>query len=102
MVAPDAVVTTRVEPPLCGVLTATTGVACLFSALMYMTENGSHAATIAATPRLSTRRYSEGRAAAARAGRVGALWGFVLGCSVIVEVIVGVGGCLPRRRCGEG
>jgi hypothetical protein len=97
LVAPDAVVTTRVALPLCDVLTATTGVGCLLSAPMYMTENGSHAATIAATPRPSTRRYSEGRAAVARAGGLGALWGFVGVCSVIVEVIVGVGGCLLRR-----
>ena len=68
-VAPDAVVTTRVAPaPECGALIADDRRrAAWLTALMYITENGSHAATIAATPRLSTRRYSAGRRGRARA-----------------------------------
>ncbi len=54
-VAPDAVVTTRVVPPPgWWELTATTGMACLLTAVAYITEKGSEAAMIAAAPRLST------------------------------------------------
>lgn len=61
-VAPEAVVTTRVvRPPGWWTLIAATGVACLLTALMYITENGSQAAMIAAAPRASTRRYREDR-----------------------------------------
>jgi hypothetical protein len=60
-VLPEAVVMTRVPPGVRGALITMTAVGRLLSAVMYRTENGSHAATRPATARLNTVRYTGGR-----------------------------------------
>lgn len=101
-VAPDAVVTSRVAPPLeCGAVIAATGVACLLTASMYITENGSQAATIAAAPRLSTRRYNEDRRGRALAVDLEVVGGLAGPCSVICDRFSFEGEWVRLRR-GDG